>query len=140
MATRKNLKDNSHSAQLKAIARSVLVVLPVFATTLFDLFIERVPLWLQIFIATGTGFVAIYEYVLLPWERKKLDRIEALIDDQQISKARDELSSRSIYKGKRAQFRQALLWHTLYGSIGELIEEYTAAQNLAKLALSPTES
>ncbi|MPM40528.1 hypothetical protein SDC9_87172 [bioreactor metagenome] len=61
-------------------------------------------------------------------------KIKKRIENLELEKAKDELNGKSLYKGKRSQFKEMLLWHTIHTATGILVEAYEVTEKIFKLA------
>ena len=129
-------KNTSISTLIKQIA---IFVLTIIATKLVDIFLIAIPIWIQVCVLLAWGAFAAYNFMLLPFESQRLTKIKTHINNLEFEKARNELNSKVLYKGKKARFRETLLWHTIHTMTGNLVEAYVATQKLFELTTTDTE-
>jgi len=129
-------KNTSISTLIKQIA---IFVLPIIATKLVDIFLITIPIWIQVCVLLAWGAFAAYNFMLLPFESQRLTKIKTHINNLEFEKARNELNSKVLYKGKKARFKETLLWHTIHTMTGNLVEAYAATQKLFELTMTDTE-
>ena len=124
-------KDTLNSKIIKPI---IIFVLPFIATRVVDEFLFTIPIWIQVCVLLACGFFTVYNFLLLPFETRRLAKIKQSIDNLDFEKAKDELNGKSIYKGKRSQFKEMLLLHTIHTATGNLVEAYEVTEKIFKLA------
>jgi tetratricopeptide (TPR) repeat protein len=118
----------------KIIKPIIVFVLPFIATRVVDEFLFTIPMWIQVCVLLTCGFFTVYNFLLLPFETRRLAKIKQSIDNLEFEKAKDELNGKSLYKGKRSQFKEMLLLHSIHTATGNLVEAYGASEKIFKLA------